>query len=382
MAWQHRWGFLSPWCTVLRNRISYRWAEREEEVWDVRRRRLEVYLPTCRDTIEYAGMDFPRYFGEHGAQRFRIFYRKIREALALLSAVAHVDQSAWKILLQEECNVDLGEAGEEFAEKDIPADFILFVLQDSSKYADTLTDEIIQFYGVDQRENPSPDYLKALERISGMDANLRRTKQGLDLEIPVRVYYMSVHHIGAKGAVHPLRDTGTAEKKVQEEWKMYERSQKKRDAAPGCLRCTFVLKPVIAEFNDFQVNEEMVEVMKDMVVGNTHFSQLSLWLSLERNLRSDERMAKQVVGQLMSHVFGRVQHSVRDTLETHSPTVDESGTEPGPLRMGTIHLECPYHLEEFEIEAMGSAMALNRTSKKMSMRLQMLPNNPATSGHW
>ncbi|KAJ8516707.1 hypothetical protein ON010_g18417 [Phytophthora cinnamomi] len=163
---------------------------------------------------------------------------------------------------------------------------------------------------------------------------------------------------------------------------MYERSQKKRDAAPGCLRCAFVLKPVIAEFNDFQVNEEMVEVMKDMVVGNTHFSQLSLWRSLERNLRSDERMAKQVVGQLMSHVFGRVQHSVRDTLETHSPTVGESGTEPSPLRMGTIHLECPYHLEEFEIEAMGSAMALNRTSKKMPMRLQMLPNKPATSGHW
>lgn len=70
------------------------------------------------------------------------------------------------------------------------------------------------------------------------------------------------------------------------------------------LRCTFVLKPVIAELNDFEI-DEAVEVMKDLVQENTCFSRLSLSLFVDRvrNLGYNQRLLKEQVGQHGSHVL-------------------------------------------------------------------------------
>ncbi|EGZ08244.1 hypothetical protein PHYSODRAFT_340057 [Phytophthora sojae] len=115
----------------------------------------------------------------------------------------------------------------------------------------------------------------------------------------------------------------------------YQQSRRKKYVTSGCLCCTFVLKPVIAEFNGYHSDENMVEVVKDMVVENTRVSQLSLGLSINRKLRSDETASKQLMGQLMAHAFRSA-----------------------------------------------SGGAINQTSKKPSMRLQMGHDDLAGSRHW
>lgn len=99
--------------SVLRNLISFRWSHREEEIWDIGCRRLEVYLPTSGDTCrpDLISPDFP-VTTESNSSGF--YSRKSAKLWCLLSAVAYVDQSAWKMLLRQECNVHFGEPGRSF----------------------------------------------------------------------------------------------------------------------------------------------------------------------------------------------------------------------------------------------------------------------------
>lgn len=222
---------------------------------------------------------------------------------------------------------------------------------------------------MDQRENPSLDYLKALKKISGMDSKLRRMGKGLDLEIPVRFYYLLA-------PLDSLKTIVMTERTVHEEWRTYEQSPKKKeDAAPECLRCTFVLKPTIVIFNDFTMVEDMVKQVKEMVAHNTHFSQLSLWLERYRGC-----VSKDVIGQLMALLLATTESTSWGAGERCS--LGDSSMESTTLPIGTLHLECPDSLENFEMEGVCSAMAVNRTTTKASLRLEMDPDNRATSRHW
>lgn len=118
--------------SVLRNLISFRWSHREEEIWDIGCRRLEVYLPTSGDTCrpDLISPDFP-VTTESNSSGF--YSRKSAKLWCLLSAVAYVDQSAWKMLLRQECNVHFGEPGEEFLEREDPVEFVLCVLEDCTQ---------------------------------------------------------------------------------------------------------------------------------------------------------------------------------------------------------------------------------------------------------
>ncbi|ETI48398.1 hypothetical protein F443_07572 [Phytophthora nicotianae P1569] len=159
LALKRRWDFLKPWCQVLQRRISYVWPLLEEEVWVIQRRRLEVYLPTRHDVTE-SFWEAPQshYCND---QDFQSCFQKVREALAILAAVAHVDQVGWRYLLAEHCDVDLGIEGQEVFEEDLPAEFVLYFLQDEKKYPKSLINDITRFCGVHQREHASSAYLKS-----------------------------------------------------------------------------------------------------------------------------------------------------------------------------------------------------------------------------
>ncbi|ETL94888.1 hypothetical protein L917_07232, partial [Phytophthora nicotianae] len=58
---------------------------------------------------------------------------KVRKALALLAAVVQVDRAGSRYLLAEHCGVDLGTEGQETFEEHIPAEFVLYFLQDAKK---------------------------------------------------------------------------------------------------------------------------------------------------------------------------------------------------------------------------------------------------------
>jgi hypothetical protein len=65
-----------------------------------------------------------RRLSESDEVEFRREMQQVREALALLAAVAQVDREAWKFLLREKCHVKIGKPGEEKYEKDAPVKFL------------------------------------------------------------------------------------------------------------------------------------------------------------------------------------------------------------------------------------------------------------------
>ncbi|KAF1790405.1 hypothetical protein GQ600_3054 [Phytophthora cactorum] len=82
-------GFLSPWCDALNKRLHYNYIEFEED----------PQAPT------YGDAPYEKFCSNE--EDFRSKFQQVREALMLLSAVAHADQNGWKYLLMKYCEVTL-----------------------------------------------------------------------------------------------------------------------------------------------------------------------------------------------------------------------------------------------------------------------------------
>ncbi|ETO82892.1 hypothetical protein F444_03015 [Phytophthora nicotianae P1976] len=137
---EERWGFLTPWSAALNKRLQYNHLEFEEGVRDVQKRRLVVTLPMrkfCSDEEE-----------------FRLKFQQVREALMLLSAVAHVDQSGWKYLLSKHCGVSLGKEGGEKLEEEIPARFLVLMDLEEGKRGENadVDSDIVDFCCIRQQK--------------------------------------------------------------------------------------------------------------------------------------------------------------------------------------------------------------------------------------
>ncbi|RLN50357.1 hypothetical protein BBJ28_00020553 [Nothophytophthora sp. Chile5] len=117
------WDFLSPWCEELRSRLLV----------------VDGYVRVLREKRSSSAIDFEASDEEDVKEdesatitRLAASYARTREALALLTLVAHVDESAWHMLLTERCGLRLnGEESDEEEEEFIVLDdeeeeFLLF----------------------------------------------------------------------------------------------------------------------------------------------------------------------------------------------------------------------------------------------------------------
>jgi len=354
-----RWSFLSPWCNVLHGRMAYVWAEREEEVWDVPKRRLEVNLPTRGETWQMFWEE-PRPLYSNNDE-FVAAFVKVREALALLAAVAHVDQAAWRYLLKMHCGVFLGKEGEEVFEEEIPARFLLFLIEDNAEdeyqeYAKTLKDDIVRFCGVHQRKRPSRAYVRALKKIAAMDTKMKPGEPGIDLKIQVQIGFrvMDFSSYGMLDDIlEPLQDLRAAEEIIKEEWDVYEQSTQKKEVQPGGLRCTFVLGPMIADFHDTNVSEEVMQTMEMMIQENARFSQLNLWTFVGRQLEKEEHKGRMVFSRLMAAIFDSTRRLPESSAYTCTD-VQLCSPVSAPLQLGTIHLECATFVDPRYFESLCS----------------------------
>ncbi|KAE8990896.1 hypothetical protein PF002_g20994 [Phytophthora fragariae] len=372
-----RWGFLVPWCAWVRTRIAYNWSVREEEVWASPHRRLEVELPTRRDasTDRESGKKEVHYQDFH---IFEIHFRKIRETLGLLAAVAHVDQKALRYLLENHCGVKLGKEGEEVFEEEIPVRFFLSVRdgKHGKEHIEELTEDLVLFCGTDQRVNPSPEFNNALKMI----AELRTSGiRGVAIEIPVRVWFLDFEAeiLEMEGAVESLEAISKAEQVIKESWENYERSSDKRIMG---MKCTFVLEPMVADLSGFIITSELGALVEKMMQENVWFSHLSLAMYVERERMIDERAAKIILGSLMTQVFDSSRRS--DSLANTTYCFNQRWRKNRPLQLGTIHLDCESTILPLEFEAMCSAMVLNQITRNVSMALAVEADDPITSARW
>ncbi|KAG7381438.1 hypothetical protein PHYPSEUDO_006016 [Phytophthora pseudosyringae] len=369
------YGFLSPWCVFVEDKIDYKWPKREEDYWAEPRRRLEVYLPTRGDT----NWGEPIYPND---QAFLTHLRKIREALALLAAVAHFDPTAWKCILELYCDVEFGEVGEELFEELVPAEFVLFILQDNDKYPATLQEEIVQFCGTDQREHPSALYLEALNRIATLDGERLSDGRGVNIEIPVRVIFLNDFATPRDGPIEELLAIQRAERAVREEWDSYNRRLNRDEVECGPLRCTFVLEPLLADFGDNRITSRTADTVQRVVAENMWCSQLYLWVSIDREPMTNARATTIVLGQIMASLFDRTRRSPELANTNYHYKLTDSRHILRPLQLGSINFECEAALRPCDFAPMHSAMVVNQTTKQLSMRLYMVPDDSTGSTGW
>ncbi|KAE9311582.1 hypothetical protein PF008_g20180 [Phytophthora fragariae] len=334
-----RWGFLAPWCAVLKGLLHYEYPKRDEEVWDVQKRRLQINS------------------------------KKIREALALVSAVAHVDQSAWRYLLDKYCEVDFRQESE-----DIPARFLVFMdleAKEDLAYEGTFDLDPVQLCDTHQRKHPTDAYVAALQKISALDKRLKSDKPGVDILIPVRLYFPDMDIVSVDGPQKVFNDIQLAEKMIRRKWAKYEQGSKSRPVRPRHLRCTFVLEPMIASFNDCWITPKMAEMVDHHVRANVWFSQMSLWVKLDPDLKTDVRTLRITFAKMMAAVFDSTCRSPELANTTYHTKIDPSSLVSKRLQLGSVHLECSCWLQPKDVEAMCSAIAVSRTTSKLSLRLQM-----------
>jgi hypothetical protein len=191
-----RWDFMTAWLEILDRRIKYKQVAHEEEVWEAEKRVLEVTLP-CKLSSKYEC---------YTQGEFLYDLQEVREALALVAAVAHIDQEAWKFLLNKIWGVKLGKAKSEELEQDIPARFVLvfdtlagFTRGNYFREEEgSVLEDLVFFCGTSQRLDPTPEFQTALRQIAARaGAKIPpRGKPGWDVTIPVQVAFS-----GGRGAM-------------------------------------------------------------------------------------------------------------------------------------------------------------------------------------
>ncbi|KAE9317876.1 hypothetical protein PF008_g18639 [Phytophthora fragariae] len=138
----------------------------------------------------------------------------------------------------------------------------------------------------------------------------------------------------------PLELIQRAEELNRLHWAKYEQSSNFHEVAAGSIRCTFVLEPLMADFNDHSITDP---------ISATLF------------------------GKLAARVFDSNRRSYELANTKYHEEVDTDNQSLRPLQLGTVHLECAAVLQHRDVEAMCSAMVVNQTTRKLSLTLGMDP---------
>lgn len=361
-----RWDFLAPWCAALKGRITYRNLVEFRESWETYYG-LHVFMPMY-------SLD---------GENYRADFFKVREGLALLAAVEHVDGDAWKYLLKDCCEVDIGREGEQKYDT-VPVRFWLELdLQARlSKDLEQVEYDLVKFCGVDQRQNASNEYVKALQTIAAMYAKL--SEAGEDIEISVAVNFPGSE--SRPLPLHQLMDIRRAEREIKREWEQYAKSQERKTVERRLLRCTFALQPVVLDFGTFNNtagSSETAATIERLVLDNVWISRI-VSLSLRRDdYLNDDCASRKSMGQLMRRVFDSTRRSV-DTANMPyrlDPNINGDVTNARQLGFVTVYgsyVITPTHF----FTGMCSALMYNQMTEKIALSLEEAPDDFSSWYAW
>ncbi|ETL47419.1 hypothetical protein F441_03458, partial [Phytophthora nicotianae CJ01A1] len=364
-----RWGFLAPWCQVLQRNVHYTGFKCEgtgKEVWESKTRALQVTLPKRNDYLR------PQL--QHDAT-YQLELVKIRETLAILAAVAHVDPFAFKWLLVTQCQLNWWKQGEENLPEQLPARFVLKV-EDHSK----VTADLVKFCGVNQREQPSAEYVEAMKRIAEIVGHLTPDSPGVDVEVPIRVAYgpgqgdkivEGYHEQLLKG----LTGVARAEKAIRREWERYLQTEGSKEVARGSIRCTFALEPMIADVQVVQTIAQTAGTLERLLFNNVWFSLLSVRAKCAKGDQSASLIAFR---QMMIAVFDGAR---RDPQLSNTKYRSLSGSVK-PLQLGSLVLHNDLALDPLETVALFSAAVLNQTTQKLSVWVDLMSHDQPKTNFW
>ncbi|KAL4141050.1 hypothetical protein PRNP1_014172 [Phytophthora ramorum] len=129
-----------------------------------------------------------------------------------MAAVEHAAYQVWRYLLTQHCGVKFGKYEATFAVTfSLDVDVKGYVNENGKIDYDSVC-----FCGTHQREHPSSEYLKALDRIAALDDNVNPGEPGVEIKIPVKLdLYTKSESIPTP--LGEIEDTVGAEKEAQEQ---------------------------------------------------------------------------------------------------------------------------------------------------------------------
>lgn len=206
----------------------------------------------------------------------------------------------------------------------------------------------------------SPEYLAALQRIA--------EKGRGDVLVPVRVYTgLGQDDVNEMSAPLQLQ---REERTVKQQWTELWQRQGEEKIAPGSLRCTLVLEPMIVDFLDCTVDSEVVQTMESLVRENVWASQVVLKLTADPQGEENSNESQKVFRQFMASLFDS---TARSRELANGPCYYEPQPDkPAPLQFDKLFITCGVHLNVLDIPALFSAVAVSKTTREFRLRFEQI----------
>lgn len=344
-----RWSFLDRWCLPLRGHIKLDALACEGACF------FDTWTNHLLVTICKYEKDVQQYWRK---------VQLVREGLALLAAVAYVDDAAWKFLLLNSCQVAPSYPSDTSFERDVPAKFVVLrrLLPGEAERQDE--QELVYLCGVHQREHPSPEYLDALKRI----AEISGRKSG-DVLVPVRVHTSTCRDDYPANIIAAVAKLQKEEQIIKQQWQ--ELQQRGEQHVNEGIRCTLVLEPMVLDFHGCMITAETAKMMENVVQGNVWASQVALRVETPQCLARNTIPSKLLSRQLLASVFDSTKRS-RELANGLYHFEEKPGSDDrAPLQFGRVYLEfvVPVRDEEMDLPALFSAIAVSKTTRELTLQI-------------
>ncbi|EGZ08255.1 hypothetical protein PHYSODRAFT_306258 [Phytophthora sojae] len=209
------------------------------------------------------------------------------------------------------------------------------------------------------------EYELALCQIAARNTNLSPGKPGLDVEIPVQVFFTldedKIYPLDANELLEHFEEFPECEAIIQ---RLYHQ---RRGVEAGAMRCSFVLRPLVAEFTEFQITPRLVRALEHLMKRGTRFSQIqALDLDLDDATELDAQLGRLTLAQLFRALFGTADNEPRRARH----------------QITSLSVYCDSTMKKKDFEALCSALVANQTTRDLHLRLNMESNSQVRPAHW
>jgi len=160
---------------------------------------------------------------------------------------------------------------------------------------------------------------------------------------------------------------------IKAEWDAYQQTQEEEPVRSASMRCTFVLEPMIVDLSGCTITEETATGMEKLVRENVWASEVSVKLTMTQ---PSEAREKKAFAQMTTSLFD----STRRPYDGPTMKCHPVGNVAEQLQLGMVHLHCEVKLDELDLPALFSAVAVMQTTKQFSIRVLTTAKLACSSG--
>lgn len=298
---QSRWDFLRSWCAPLRRRLSIDVVE-------------EASVPTSR----YVGLKLQ--VSERTRDLLPSEMRRIRNAVVLLSMVAHVDKSAWVHVLHAHCGLVERQYKELMGREEFLPRFVI-ELDEKLEQSDWGAHVLADFFA-DMSAPPSHYFAATAQKIARLGSiGIARE---VDIPIVLRVWYGSIdedkEEMDENLLVRGVWNCLMALRSEYGGWRFRISTCTSDKAETAAFQCAFALAPIEMQSDSPLQTHKMAQLAQQMItnpdgVDFCDFAVIStIWTPSEDD--QEKAILLQTVGGLLEQVLVDTERTRRAAIQS------------------------------------------------------------------